>query len=319
MAKKKGIDQLDLFVSDFTTWGPKSDKASLEHPFFTLSRRKDLTIKKYRSPDGRVSLEVTPSVKGAATIYDKDIIIYAITILRDSINKQNLLECAAKPGAAPDDGQREVEVEIEETAVMLPKEGVADQPVKTESRPINIIAYNLLNAIERGTSGRAYKDLEEALDRLEGTSIKTNIPVGKGFICTESFHIIEKVKIIREEVSNKMLSIQIILSDWLWTAAVEGNKDLLSIEREYFSLTGLERRIYELCRKHCGYQSMWCIGIDKLYIKSGSNATLREFRRMVRDITEKGDKLPRYRISYDAEKDQLVAQSKVALDLKEKR
>lgn len=320
MAKKTATPQLDLFLNDVENWGPKSDRASLEHPFFSISKKKDLSIRNYTSPDGKVSVEVTPSVKGMATIYDKDILIYAISVLRAATKgeKQN-----PKGQADSTELQEQLEFPAETAAPLRTldpgrmREGVAKEVIPVKSRPINIIAYNLLHAIGRDTSGRAYKDLEEALDRLENTSIKTNIPVGKGYVCTESFRIIDKFRIIREQGTDRMLYIQLILSDWLWTAAVEGESDLLLINREYFNLTsGLERRIYELCRKHCGHQPYWSIGMEKLYKKSGSNSSLREFRRMIRKIVEKNT-LPSYVLAYDQEKDQLISRTMAAASLAE--
>src|SRR5215467_2469888 len=41
---------------------------------------------------------------------------------------------------------------------------------------------------------------------------------------------------------------------------------------------GIERRLYELCRKHCGAQPTWSIGLELLYKKSGSREPLRNFQ-----------------------------------------
>ncbi len=48
----------------------------------------------------------------------------------------------------------------------------------------------------------------------------------------------------------------------------------------------LERRLYELARKHCGHQVKWHIGLEKLRLKSGSSSKSKEFRRMVAAIVE---------------------------------
>lgn len=324
MGKKAPSLQLDLFLNDPENWGPKSDRASLEHPFFSISRKKDLSVRNYVSPDGKTTVQVTPSVNGMATIYDKDILIYAISVLRAAMKLEK--QKAAAAAGSSEGGQQELQGELvlaaadftEMTDPSRVKEGVEKGPVPVKSRPINIIAYNLLHAIGRDTSGRAYKDLEDALDRLENTSIKTNIPVGKGYVCTESFRIIDKYKIFRERGSNRMLYIQIILSDWLWTAAVEGESDLLAINRDYFKLGScLERRLYELCRKHCGHQSIpWRIGMETLHTKSGSNANIREFRRMVRKVIDKNS-LPNYVLTYDQQKDQVITRTLASVALAE--
>jgi len=63
---------------------PKADLGSMEHPMFSLSTRPDRTIRSYVRGD--VEVTVTPSVKGRATIHDKDILIYCISQLMAAVN-----------------------------------------------------------------------------------------------------------------------------------------------------------------------------------------------------------------------------------------
>lgn len=65
---------------------------------------------------------------------------------------------------------------------------------------------------------------------------------------------------------------------------------------------GLERRLYELARKHCGLQAKFTIGLDTLLKKSGAMCSLREFRRQIREIVS-ADALPDYTISFDDKSD----------------
>ena len=46
----------------------------------------------------------------------------------------------------------------------------------------------------------------------------------------------------------------------------------------------LERRIYELARKHCGRQASWSISLDTLLKKSGSQSSIKRFRQHVKEI-----------------------------------
>jgi plasmid replication initiation protein len=90
---------------------------------------------------------------------------------------------------------------------------------------------------------------------------------------------------------------------------------LLTINREYFELTGgLERRLYEMSRKHCGLQKQWEISLQKLHKKSGSTSSIREFRRMIREIVNR-DALPDYYLIYDAEKDILTVRNRIAAEI----
>ena len=75
----------DFFVCDFFGVSPKHDLASLEHPIFSLSTRPDRRVLNYRHNE--VEVTVTPSVKGRATIFDADILIFCISQLMAALNK----------------------------------------------------------------------------------------------------------------------------------------------------------------------------------------------------------------------------------------
>ena len=80
-----------------------------------------------------------------------------------------------------------------------------------------------------------------------------------------------------------MLDVEVTLSDWVFDA-IE-NDHVLTLSRQYFFLRKpLERRLYELARKHCGAQPKWTIGLELLRDKCGSGSTLKEFRRLVGKI-----------------------------------
>jgi len=101
-----------------------------------------------------------------------------------------------------------------------------------------------------------------------------------------------------------MIAIEVVLSDWLYRAVL--STEILTISRDYFRLRGsLERRIYELGRKHCGNQPRWKIGLDLLLKKSGALSSEKEFRRAIKRIAS-ANVLPDYRIKFDVEKDQLI-------------
>ena len=81
---------------------------------------------------------------------------------------------------------------------------------------------------------------------------------------------------------------------------------MLSINPDYFRLRGgVERRIYEIARKHCGKQASWKIGVELLYKKSGAKSPVKRFRHEIKRIV-KSDITPDYRLRYDTEKDQLT-------------
>ena len=71
--------QGDLFVCDITDVILKDDMASMEHPFYSLSKKPDRDPRRYEYKGQWI--EFRPSIKGMPTIYDKDLIIYAISQL----------------------------------------------------------------------------------------------------------------------------------------------------------------------------------------------------------------------------------------------
>lgn len=240
-----------FFLCDIFDAIPKDDLATMEHPIFSLSTRPDRRILRYAH--NGTEIEVTPSVKGLATIHDKDILIYCVSQLMAALN--------------------------------------AGRPV---SRRIVLVAHDLLVATNRETSGDAYRRLVEAFDRLAGTRIKTNIVTGDVEV-TSGFGLIESWEIVRKTRGGRMVSVSVTLSDWLYRAVL--SKSVLTLSRDYFRLRKpLERRIYEIARKHCGRQESWRVSVEVLLKKSGSASPRRVFRAMLREMIE-ADSLPDYRLS----------------------
>lgn len=86
--------------------------------------------------------------------------------------------------------------------------------------------------------------------------------------------------------------------------------EILTLNRDYIRLDGgLERRLYELGRKHCGNQEGWTISMELLHKKSGPTASLKRFRRKVKMIVQ-SDMLPDYRLRYQPEADQALFYTK---------
>jgi plasmid replication initiation protein len=67
----------DLFICDVLDAIPKDDMASMEHPIFSLATRPDTRLLRYEHKN--VVVEIAPSVRGLATIHDKDILIYCVS------------------------------------------------------------------------------------------------------------------------------------------------------------------------------------------------------------------------------------------------
>jgi plasmid replication initiation protein len=249
----------DFFICDVMDAIPKDDMGSMEHPIFSLSTKPDRNVRYY--DHNGVKVTVTPSVKGLATIHDKDIPIYCISQL---IAKAN-----------------------------------AGLPLH---KTLHLKAHDLLVATNRNTDGKGYKQLEAALERLSGTRIKTNLKTNEVSI-KEGFGLINAWRIVRYVDSERMAEIAIDLSDWIFNAVL--GREVLTLHREYFRLRKpLERRIYELGRKHCGKQDEWAISLELLKKKSGSCSAEPEFRRLVGTIAKEDElhsHMPDYALSFDGD------------------
>lgn len=256
----------DFFVADVLDWALKADRHTMEHPMFSLSKTPDRKERHYEH-QGR-TVTVMPSSRGLATIWDKDILLYCISILVEGLNQ----------------GRKDV------------------------SRTVRLKAYDLLVVTRRSTGGDHYKRLEAAFDRLAGTRIKTNI-MTNGVKIREGFGLIDNWKIIeRSPQDGRMVAVQVTLNEWLYNAIVA--REVLTLNRDYFNLDGgLERRLYELARKHCGNQSKWAIGLELLHKKSGSVGPVKRFRELVKKVAV-SDVLPDYRMSYDSKGDKIIFYTK---------
>jgi len=162
-------------------------------------------------------------------------------------------------------------------------------------RSMRFKAYDLLVATNRQTSGRGYELLKDAMRRLQGTQIETNLKQG-GREYFKVFSLVDSAEIVKETRDGRMLDVEITLSDWVFDAIQ--NNNVLTLNRQYFFLRKpLERRLYEIARKHCGAQPAWKVGLELLRDKCGSNSTVKEFRRLLGKIIEddgQHDHMPDY-------------------------
>ncbi len=162
------------------------------------------------------------------------------------------------------------------------------------SRTMRFTAYDFLTAIGRSISGDSYQRFRESLNRLQGVVINTNIKTGR-FRIEEGFGLIDAWRAVKEDATGRVIAVEIELSKWLYNAIL--TNELLTINPDYFQLRKpMERRFYEIARKHCGSQELFKIGLEKLQLKVGSGSAKKEFRRSIREIVT-DNHLPDYEIT----------------------
>lgn len=257
-AAKTRDRQFDLFIPLMRDLALKDQRETMERPFFSLQKRKRLKPIEYQSPDGEVRVKVEAMpAYGMATIWDGDILIWAASALN-----------------------------------RLKAEGRNDLP-----RELRTTAYDLLRAIQRDTGGKGYADLKAALERLATTTISTSIRAPrKGR--DSRFSWLDEWSVEVDPVTEKPIALKIVLSNWVYEGIIN-EKSVLTMHPDYFHLSGgLERALYRIARKHAGDQEEgWTCRVSLLHDKSGSDASPKEFARMLRKLVEAND-LPEYDISF---------------------
>ncbi len=255
--------EFDLFIPLMGDLPLKDQRETMERPFFSLQKRKRVKPIEYSSPDGETWVKIEAiPAYGMATIWDADILIWAAS----TINRMR-------------------------------EQGVNDLP-----RTLKTTSYDLLRAIKRDTSGRAYQELQAALQRLQTTSISTSIRAPKRRT-KAGFNWLDKWTLEVDPDTDQPRGMTITLSDWVYEG-IMGERSLLTMHQDYFLLTGgLERALYRIARKHAGNQKGgWTCRVEVLRDKTGSDSKPKEFNRMLRKVVE-ADQLPDYAIQMTATTD----------------
>jgi plasmid replication initiation protein len=247
---------MDLFLNSLVNVPLRDDRALMEHPFFSLTKQARFEPIVYEDQERGIYIRVTAGEKGIATIWDKDILIYLISSLNDRL-------------------ERGLDV----------------------SRTITFAAHDMLTVLNRYTGSTNYEKLYDGLFRLRSTTIETTITSDdkadrRGFGWIENWHIEERTLANGRKF---MKSMQVTLNDWMFRAIVNERR-VLSINERYFRITkGIERRLYELARKHCGNQPSWTVSLTRLAEKCGVARELRKFKADLKEIIER-DETPDYRL-----------------------
>ena len=116
---------------------------------------------------------------------------------------------------------------------------------------------------------------------------------------TRGFGLIDEFEYNRKGsmFADRLRFLDIKLSDWLFRAI--DACEVLPISRDYFRLRRpIDRRLYELARKHCGQQPSWRVSLDVLQKKTGSSAPRKKFAFALRGLIASGH-LPDYRVRFD--------------------
>ena len=252
--KPPALPQFELFLPYLADLSLRDQREMMERPFFSLAKSKRLKPIDYKSPDGKTWVHVSGNPDyGMATIWDADILIYCASMLSD-----------------------------------MKRRAVNDVP-----RTLKIMPYDLLRAIDRPTTGRAYELLGQALDRLVSTTVKTNIRAENRREATFSW--LDGWQQIVDERTERSRGMTLELSNWFYEGVMMTG-GVLAIDRAYFQLTGgRERWLYKVARKHAGGagEGGFAISMPTLFEKSGAEGDYRRFKFEMLKVAER-NALPGY-------------------------
>ena len=156
-------------------------------------------------------------------------------------------------------------------------------------------AHDLFSVTGSNHSARSYGRLSEALERLQGTQIKTNIEAGgegeEGF-----FSWLSEAKLHYNKTragERRLKAVKVRLCDWLFRAILL-DRHVLDYAAAYFQLGPIERRIYEVARS-TGDGDGFEIDLATFRLQIGYQNPLANFRAALRQIVG-ADTIPDYRL-----------------------
>ena len=169
---------------------------------------------------------------------------------------------------------------------------------KAIGQEFSFSANDLFSVTGVNKSARSYTRLSEALERLQGTQIKTNIEAGgegeEGFF---SWLQEAKLQYSKGEGGVKRLkAVKIRLCDWLYRAIMV-DRQVLEYASTYFQLGPVERRLYEVARSLC-VDGQTTIPLEDLRLQMGYQGYSRQFKFALTK-TIKEDPIPGFRFEIE--------------------
>jgi plasmid replication initiation protein len=260
--------QPDFFVPTLYDVGARDSRSIMDVAVFRLSKRDKRAgeVIHYELTDGYV--EVTAGPDGMASVWDYDLVLMMVSHMTEAMNRY--------------------------------REGKGEKPGRVYRPHIS----DILKFCRRGDGGRQAEEVEGALDRLKGTTIK-NVrerpsPNGQRIMReVEAEGLISSYKVVSRTDNGKIAAVEIEAPRWLHQEITEGKRpEVLTVHPDYFLIEpGIGRFIYRQARRAAGKnQAVWAF--QTLYERSGSAGTLKKFTFTLRKLIEAND-LPEYHLEED--------------------
>lgn len=257
-----GDEQTDFFVPNLYDVGGRDNRHFMDVAPFRLSKdqKRAGEVIRYELSDGYVEVKAGPD--GMASVWDYDVVLMAISHMTEAMNRY--------------------------------REGKGDKPGRTFKPHV----ADILKFARRGDGARQIAEIEGALDRLKGTTLKSvreyKGPNGKIVREVNSEGYINRYKVLSRTDTGRISSVEIEVAQWIYQEVVAGKRpEVLSVHRDYFLITsGIGRALYRLARKAAGKgAAKW--SFRTIYERSGSTGEFKDFSRYLRRIIAAND-FPEY-------------------------
>lgn len=259
-----GDEQADFFVPSLYEVGGRDNRSIMDVAVFRLSKtdKRAGEVIRYELPDGYVEVKAGPD--GMASVWDYDIVLMMVSHLTEAMNRY--------------------------------RDGKADKPGKTFRPHVS----DILKFARRGDGSRQVEEVERALDRLKGTTIKTvrerTGANGRKMREVEAEGLINRYSVLSRTDSDRVSAVEIEAPQWIYQEIVGGKQpDVLTVHPDYFLIDpGIGRFVYRLARRAAGKgAAKW--SFQTIYERSGSTGTFKKFCQNLRKIIERDD-LPEYQL-----------------------
>jgi len=257
--------QPDFFVPALYDVGTRDSRTVMDVAVFRLSKRDKRAgeVIRHDLPDGYIEVKAGPD--GMASVWDYDLVIMMVSHMTEAMNRY--------------------------------RDGQGDKPGRVWRPHMS----DILKFCRRGDGGRQAEEVEGALDRLKGTTIKNvrerKSPNGQRMMReVEAEGLISSYKVLSRTDNGRIASVEIEAPRWLHQEITEGkNPDVLAVHPDYFLIDpGIGRYIYRQARRAAGKdQAVWAF--QTLYQRSGSAGSLKKFTQNLRKIIAAND-LPEYHL-----------------------
>lgn len=203
----------------------------------------------------------------------------------------NAISIEVRPSASGVATIYDKEIVLYIASLMLAKIEVGE----TVTQDFVFTAHDLFTVTGANHSARSYGRLSEALERLQGTQIKTNIEAGgegeEGF-----FSWLSEAKLHYSRTrggERRLKAVKVRLCDWLHRAILR-DRQVLAYAAAYFQLGPVERRIYEVARA-TAEEGRLEIDLATFRLQIGYQNPLANFRAAMKAIAQ-ADAIPDYQV-----------------------